>query len=206
MKELKKSIKYVYKSVNLYLDDIKKIYELMKSHDSELTMTNDDYIFDNVDELMDLKRGSIDVLKIQNKNFDMRFELSEHGVELNIDKDTPTAMGIYIQIKEIIEKRKRRIIPLNYICGIGIGSGFTICLYFFDNVFFRVIGATIAILSLLLGYFTFQSVSSKIILKYKIDSPPFIKRNLDSIIVSIIFLLLGIILTVMAQKLFGIQL
>lgn len=198
MEKIEKLINQTFNPVILYLDDIKKIYELMESEEPELRIITDDYILDNIDELSNLKRESINVLQISKDHYNFRFEMGESDIRFVSGKDTPAISGIYLQIKEIMKKRERKLVSffrskafILIFPGIG-GMLFWFGILRWKSVHAIVIGLAIFLLTILISFkYTFGSYQSKIILKYKIDSPSFFRRNRDEIIIGIVFYILG---------------
>ncbi len=163
-----KPYEYRLDPIKVYLDDIEYIVQVLEGAGASVKLDSRDFVIGNVADLRDQKNiERVSNLTISFENPDGEIFLGSDRATLSLSEDSPSSRALIDHIKESLLKTKR----------------------FFATLLSRLIYFPISV------YFTEKAFEhSIIILKYRRDEPPFLKRNLDSIILSIIFTIVGAVL------------
>lgn len=112
-----KPLKKRYKKIDIYLDDIKNIYGLLKEKDHRTTIETDKYKFQDWDTFI-ANTSSTATLHFQTYEFQLLVHLSiePDGTSLNMDfsQDNDTALAVFSKINEILEPLQRKINNLSF--------------------------------------------------------------------------------------------
>lgn len=196
----------------LYLDDIEKIVETMLQISDKVEISNEEYSFESLDELKELKQEALRNLEITASHPSrISIHFKKDSIYLHASDDAPASRGILEKIKEIVAQRSRRLV---WLLNSNFLSGGFFALSMIVFIFYGVIDGNgycflAGIIGVIIGWFwSWRSIRSQhfnysvIILKHRIDAPSFFKRNRDKIIIAIIASVIGGIVVVVFQKIF----
>lgn len=223
MEDIKQSISIsIYlPSVKIYLDDIEKIISILnEANPSEIKLESETKRF-NFNEISDLKQDKLNSLEIKalfSNHSDFSVSLNNHycgKIHLYCWDNSIKNHGIAKKLKDLFVTKKRVLLNMIFNDKLFIASGIVIPtsislilklnpkLYReFIVVLLFVIGICFLIFLLNLPPVLNLIHKNIIFLKYKKDSPNFIKRNKDQIIIGIILSIVGFALGILSTKLF----
>ncbi len=209
----KEKILTLTQPTKFFLEDVEQIYSIIDEVTESVSVENDDYEFNNLQELLDIKSLSLTNLKLVGyKNYlpQIFFFVNPGSIYIRINKDETSLLGTIEKIKEIIGARKRHLIPsqtflrsfalLPLILAI---SGLVIKLLIRnqDGVFYTLLGIS---LFLNVPYWFLNNLpKNQIILSYSKNLPSFWKRNSDTIIVAVITSILSLTIGYIFGKITG---
>lgn len=198
----------------LYLDDVKRIVDIMTGPETSPTIEADNFRMDSVEELSDLLKEEIHDLKIVRKKPYVSLELSPRNAWLHIKQDDDVSWGIFERVKNVLAERKKpfswllhtpvlQMLLILAIMAIPFLGGYT------SNNRLLTIVPILTSVPLLAWWFVYTEYHerrwfSTIILKNRIESPSFLKRNRDTILIALIGAILGGLLLNLAQHLIAI--
>ena len=209
MKKIVHSRTEYFKPVVLYLDDLEKIFEIIKEVCKKIIISTSEYEIENLNELKELNKESLNYLKINGQEPWLVLEIDFSNLYLYIHEEDAMSRGIFEKVKQILKDRKRKYSWLskdNFVGSIGtLLLGILIFSIYIGikqkNLFYISIG----ILSLLLGFiFTRISLNlgyNEIYLKRRAESKSFWKRKKDEIIIAIISAMIGSVFTILSLML-----
>ena len=196
---------------NLYLDDVKYLYELIseiseaKDVSIKIKTKDTEYELETLDDIMKIESfpvNDFNYIKISCLKPYMVIDLTNYNAEVFISKDTPVLRGTMEKVKSRIKMRSRKlswlisnpflpaipfIIALNYIKdGQYINGGIIIglCLILY-------------LLGLYLNFYKYSIIHTK----FKKNLPSFFERNKDKIILAIFLIPITALITVVIQNL-----
>lgn len=201
---------YYYQPTKFFLEDLERIYSIISEITESINIRNDDFEFENLQDLQKINTADVSNLKIVgNKNGLPQFILFIYSklIYISAESDEPALLGGIEKVKEIIKTRKRPILLSNTnvivisIIGLILTSiaGVLLALSVNTVLLIRLLIAA----SLILDLYAFSQLffgKNQIILKYSKESPSFWRRNSDKIFVAIIAsvctVILGYIITI----------
>lgn len=207
MKKLAKQLSESLPPVKLFLDDIEKIVEIAGELSKEIELSTDEYSFANVNDLSQLQQEELTALNVHIYYFDLWLNFTPSYVSLSVQGNTATHIGVFQEIKNFIQSRRRKFLTayknvLIWILGL-IGLGVVIAapiLHIRGLLLIGVFATVIIIIALnILYYYITHRRYSIIILKRRIEQPSFLKRNKDKIILSLFSAVIGAILYVLIE-------
>ena len=162
--------------------------------------------------MTELKRDFFTHLSFSISEPHISLALTPAHIFLYIGKDDPVSRGIFEKIKNVLVQRKRP--PawlLNSFLISGLVTGFSPILLFVgfskSNLLLIVLGFLTLLVGALWSWYGFQNQFKRysiIIPKYRIDSPSFLKRNGDRIVLATISAIIGGVITLLFAKGFGV--
>jgi hypothetical protein len=203
MERITRTLSRSFKPVRLYLDDIEEIVTIIKEIDAQPKIQVEDFRLDNLEEMTSLKKDMLHEMNISSTRPYISLEMRPSWIRLYISEDKAESRGIFEKIRTILVSRKR---PFTWI----IHNSFLYsvwCILALYGVVWGVrlksiiLTASFAIIFILAIVFTIYGINDQfkrytiIIPKYKQDSPNFIKRNRDKIIIAIISAIIGAVLS-----------
>lgn len=209
MREITKSHGQRLEPVKLYLDDLERIVEVLRSVSSDIRITTGQYALDNLGELPLLKREFLRELEITIREPHVSLECSHSGIWLYISDDNPISRGLFDKVREILLQRRRLLAPLGFVSGLG-GALFSAGLFALFRGMIKahaitVVGAilclALAIGAIWYSYWEQERGYAIIIPKYEMDAPSFLKRNADQVALAVISAILGGLIALLLAKL-----
>jgi|WetSurMetagenome_2_1015567.scaffolds.fasta_scaffold299480_2 hypothetical protein len=209
----KEKILNINQPTRLFLEDLEQIYSIINDTMGSVSVENDDYEFENLQDLLELKSPSLTNLKLvgyKGKWPQIFFFINPGSIHIRIDKDEPSLLGTIEKVKEIITARKRYpmlspAIKLLLSC-VPFVLVLSSLIYLFvsrkpDGAFYTLIGLS----WLLIVPVLFLNIPprNQIILAYSKNVPSFWKRNSDGIIVATITSILTLIIGFLFGKITG---
>jgi len=212
MKKITRSYGEHLKPVKLYLDDLEKVTRILSDVTENVNLSTDEYSLDNVRQLQELKREYITELEIKIREPHVSLSLKPDNVWLYISQDDPVSRGLFEKIKKTLLECKHprswliQTAWMAFVAGSIVGGGIILALYGIvkQNYLHFSIGVASIVLSLLWSWYDHKTelrMYSIIILKHRIDTPPFFKRNADHIVLAFISAILGGVITLIVTEL-----
>lgn len=111
MKKKEKSKRKEYLlPIQIYFEDLKKIEETLNEHTKQLTITTDEYEFENLDELYEKFKGTkLESLNIRSSSPHTKVEFDKFSASIYIGSSDTISCGIYHKIDKILSNRKHGI-------------------------------------------------------------------------------------------------
>ena len=187
-------------TLKLYKEDLDEILEIMRAADNKVTIGDDEFIYDSIEELQKRKGRVIKRLDLSNSASSLTFTMGNREVKLTRAGDIET-ISPYTQIKEILNKCRRKpwdtilhpylIIPI--IVSIFVAAFFS-DRYLSEKATVAILTPTILmlVLSLVLHH---EGIFSRIVLISKHEEQSFWIRNKDAVIVAVISAIVASALT-----------
>lgn len=200
MKKKRKPLSKVIPSLNLYIEDIIEIIEKLEAYCEKVKISDNEFEYDSIEEIIDKKGHYPRVLKIQ---------AFTPNILLSFDRaDFPTFSSVYIIDDDEIEiigwmreYFKRRKNWKTYVFNFDIAIIFSVATTVV-NIIYEKFGFPLETVTkytwLMFSYFVYTMIiqlgySYKIVLKKKYEEESFMSRNKDGIILLIISCLVTII-------------
>jgi hypothetical protein len=191
------------KPVCLYLDDLKEIVSILEGTCEKIDIQTDDVLLDSLDEIGDLKKEILNNLTISGKNPYVSLSMQPYRIWLYIHEDTPESRGLFQKVKLVLVRCQR---PLARILHNTALSGLSSWIWILTGVAAiklksRLLGLCVGLLFILSTVWVFYGIryydrrSIIVVPKNRIDSPSFVKRNLDKIIVGLVCAIIGALIT-----------
>jgi len=203
MKKVPQSHGEQLKPVKIYFDDLKEIIDILKTTCKQIKIQTEEYLLDDLNELSALKKEILHSLTITGLNPYICLDMTPYRISLYINEDSPESRGLFEKIKEILVRRRRRLASLLH-NPILQGISLPITIWGLYNalkmkspflIFLTGVSFLLCIFWWIYGNKDRTQRYTIIIPKYRIESPGFLKRNKDSIIVGIISALTGALIT-----------
>lgn len=201
MKRKFNSFKKEFPPIKLYLDDLKKIANILSEKCSVVSIGTDDCIFLNIDELKELDATLIKDLEISCKNPYLRLSFRPYRAELYFSEDNIENRGLASKLEDIIQKRQRNklfwwtVNSANILFAISL----SLIIYWQTN---SLVAAYIAFILLSFAFIPLVIKFKRhttILLKNKKDDIGFYSRNKDKIILTILGAGIGAVFTLLVQ-------
>ncbi len=189
-------------TLKLYKEDLDEILEIMRAADNKVTIGDDEFIYDSIEELQKRKGRVIKRLDLSNSASSLTFTMGNREVKnANSGAGDIETISPYTQIKEILNKCRRKpwdtilhpylIIPI--IVSIFVAAFFSYC-YLSEKATVAILTPTILmlVLSLVLHH---EGIFSRIVLINKHEEQSFWIRNKDAVIVAVISAIVASALT-----------
>lgn len=210
MKRRTKELRCRVGSVKLYLDDIRELVRVMRpvSDEGELKIESRDYEFAGVEELGNLNRDALHKLKIVYGKSSSRVSVLIDGssVVVECDEDAPTFRGVYAEIGELLESRKRwwNWIDSNWVYGaMGASVGLSVLLIMMATIYVDLLmgwcgfGFAMVFLIFLLTRAAARNLRvSEIVLQERSEHESFWQRNKDKITLALITALVTMVFSI----------
>lgn len=173
MQRRRKPLRRPLPPLKLYLDDLEEVAEIISGAGTgTLVVETDDYAFDSVDDLKNLREKRIRSLDIRSDDPNIHVHFGPSSSEIHGPADVPELMGVASHIEDALKKRRKRVyMPARKSTPEGIGSQGEIINY------------------------------TTIIPKRRSDSPSFWARNQDRVILLVFGWALGVTSTIIASQL-----
>lgn len=191
------------KPAKVYLDDIKEIIGFLENTCKEVEIQSGDNLLDSLGELQSLKKEVLHDLTISGKQPYISVDMNPDSLSLYITEDTPESRGLFEKVKDVLVRCRRPFTWLLHNSFLsGIPWGFA--------VFFALLGAktqswslaTLSVILSLLGliwvFYSIRDWSKRytvIVPRHRIESPGFVKRNKDKILLAIFSAIFGALVT-----------
>lgn len=197
----------------LFLEDVEQIYSTISETADSVSIENDDYEFESINDLQEIKSSSLTNLKFigyQNEWPQFFLFINPNSIYIRIYNDEMHLLGTASKVKEIISVRQRRFPPsrvtLVFLWVIAVVTSLVGLVIKFatqnHNEIVYTLIATTWIINILLVVLV-KIPKNKINLTYSKNMPSFWKRNLDKIITGVITSLLTLIISYLFGKTTG---
>lgn len=185
--------------VRVYLDDIQEIIGILRDSCEEVLIQTSNNQLDNVDELVSLRKDMLHDLKIYGRRPYISIDMEPNQIWLFVSEDTPESRGLFEKVKVVLLKCTR---PFTWLLHSSFLNGIAWPLTILGAVLSwrmnsNLLTAFFAILFLLCvlwvvyGYYDRFNRYTVVVPRHRIDSPNFLKRNTDKIVLAIISALIG---------------
>ena len=222
MKKLAQRILIDLPPVRLYLDDLEEIETILKSEFKRLKIRSEGFELSSVSELREFKKDKVKDLDISVcDSFYMYLSLNKGSARISSEQDDIRVVGIIEKIKQIVTRKSSVFkfmrwkdlllihLVISAVCGLLLAkflvslmspgpSGF---LFGGRPIYMGALLSFFAIVDFLLYRLAFRSYSV-IYLLPKNESPGFLKRNKDQLLVAFISALIGAIAALVLPALF----
>jgi hypothetical protein len=191
-------------SAKLYLDDVRRVVEILRQASEEVSLLAEGFALDNWEELPALKKECIRKLSISSHSPYVSLDLGPSQIFLYIKENTPLSRGLFEQIKTVVRARSRPFKWLTsftaltlaaFVAGSCLGSLAVLgaSIYTKNVLAFATLLFVVLIFGSWSGYGYYVQLShySTVIPKYRIESPGFFKRNGDNIFLALISAVIG---------------
>ena len=165
MKELKKTISVSLPPIRLYLDDVQRIYDILKKNCERIDIKTDKYEFNDVSDLEKLKATKIHKLDFSCYTPYISIGFNTSSARIYIGEDTTLNRGVLSEINEVLSNCRRNVVrlfiksnPSFYLTSVAI----ILSILAYEHTQGWVAGALIAII-----------VASAVSLVYTIGERPF---------------------------------
>lgn len=207
----KERITTIKQPTKLFLEDLELIFSILQETMDKVEVENDDFEFDNIQDLSQIKADSLIRLKFfgyKNNMIQIFIYICPKYISIILKKDDPILIGTIEKIKEIFGARKRnfflspKTVLVFSIIGLVISVSYLGSQLFLEVksfFFIPLIGMISSVLSLFFLYFS----KNQIILSYSKNAPSFWKRNQDKIIIGIITSFLTLLLSFVLGRVFN---
>ena len=197
----------------LFLEDVEQVYSTISETAESVSIENDDYEFESIKDLLEIKSSSLTNLKLigyQNEWPQFFLFINPNSIYIQINKDEAPLLGTAEKVIETIGARKRRFMPssqtLQILSGLAILLAISSLVVKFavknsNEYFYALIAATWLLNILILVLVNLPK--NKINLAYSKNVPSFWKRNSDTITVAIITSILTLIISFIFGKVTG---
>ena len=191
------------KPVKIYLDDLEEIIDCLKNTCQEIEIQSGENLLDDLDELPALNKEVLHDLRITGRKPYISVDMKPHQIWLYIAEDIPKSRGLFEKIKATLCRRRRLLAPLlhnSFLVGVSLSLtiwGLIIGLKM-QSAFLVSLFGVFLLLCVFWGIYGFKDQTQQytvIIPKYRIESPGFMKRNRDNIILAVISALIGALMT-----------
>ena len=202
MKKIVKSYCEIIKPVKLYLDDLTEIVEILKGACEEVCIQIEDVQLDDLDEISSLRKEVIFDISVRGYEPYVSVEMKPHTIHLYIQEDTPESRGLLEKVKTVLLRCRRFTLFLDnapYIFGTLLGFSIGIFVILKERpMVFGILNLALFMAVVLSFKFVFNEKLkhyTTVVLKYKIETPGFFKRNKDRILLALISASIGAIVT-----------
>lgn len=191
------------KPVRLYLDDLKEIVSILEGSCEEVDIQTDDVLLDSLDEIGDLKKEVLNNLTISGRNPYVSLSMQPYHIWLYIHKDTPQSRGLFQKVKLVLVRCQRPLAHILHNTALSVLSSWIWILTVMAAIALksRLLGLCAGLFFILSIVWIFYSIryydrrSIIVFPKNRIDSPSFVKRNFDKIIVGLVCAIIGALIT-----------
>lgn len=190
---ISKSISYL----RVYIDDIEKFYALLNEISTNVEFELGDYKIENVAEISQIHDEKITDFKIISKDPYIVIDYSDLGARIYVSNPDASQELVINKIEKILIERRNgffSFIDKNYTY-FSVFAGILVFVTLLIQSHFSQIAALIITVMFFLSVVFITGRKSSIIMSYKKDYPSFFSRNKDDILISIIFLILGWVLS-----------
>ena len=212
MKEVTENERKYLSAMTLYLDDIEHLANVFrkKSKDNEVrinvTMDSRSYELDNIAELIKLQERASKLEKIHFKIRDpyISLDIEKGSADIYIAENDDSSIGMMQKVLKFLKKKRKHLYFLiNYWWSIAFFNISLIVMAVAEEEGIESLEpvALVSFLSALLwGFFVWIIGKNTIYTKKRVELPNFFARNKDKIIISTIFLILGIVVKTIFDK------
>ncbi|WP_291122310.1 hypothetical protein [Flavobacterium sp. UBA6046] len=210
MEKLNKSNSKYYDAPTLYLDDLRRIEEILKSSTTDYSLETGDYNFVDIDELLQQRDGdTLTDIEFKSRKPYISINFNKSNSRLYCGDNETTTLGIFHKVDELLSSTVyKRSILFSYLVYFIILIAYFIILiaYFIGQTLFSI-NAVLSIFLLLVFViyaitFMYLNINKKKtevhLYKRQNRRENFFKRNGDAIWVAIIAVILGVVLTIVA--------
>jgi len=206
MKRLDKPLSESYSPVKLFEEDLELIEDLLSSAKG-LEIRSEEYEFSKLEELKKkYKNKIIDELVIRTDEPYLRIEFRKLRAELYVGSDNDAAAGLFYKIDSVIKAARRQPSFLySYFTIVGGIWILGLSRYAFHGLVNQAI-SFIYYLFLVWAVWAFYiraSAHSQIVFLKRNDLKSYLEKNKYKLVERAIFLALGVVLTIIIQKLAG---
>lgn len=203
MQKITKSIYVSLPIINIYVDEVREIYNFLAEHcKGGVGIEILDYKLDSIEEINNLPYEMVHNLEITCQEPYIRIRLEKHSASINASEDTIENEGIVAKLKEILLKHKLIVIPVigySFITGIAGGLTFfpiymTMYAYYskdYAHAILWFIAFTLLLTMTCNMWHQYYCRYSTIYLRARKEKDSFWKRNKDQLIMLLIGFLLG---------------
>jgi hypothetical protein len=209
----KKRIISIYQPTRLFIDDLEQIYSAMCETMHKVSIETDDYEFENIQELAELKTPKLTNLKMVGYKDNWPyffFFMYPNSIHIRVEKDETELLGTMEKVKEIISVHKRPLLPASRASQILFSflpliAIVVAIIYAFvsksqDAFYYTLFGVSI-FLNIPVWIFNLSPKNQAILSDSK-NASSFWKRNSDTIWVAIITTILTLIIAYFFGKIF----
>ena len=203
MKKILQSYGESIRPVRIYLDELEDIIGFLDGTCEEIVIQCGNMLLDNLDELSTLNKELVHDLTIRGKRPYVSLDMKPDDIWLNIGEDTPVSRGLFEKIKAVLVRCRRpftRILHSGYFVGFALGLSINGVAYGIYKEFKVLVALSLVLfaVSVFWTFYGFQDWRKRytvVVLKHRIESPGFGKRNRDKIVLVIISALMGALIT-----------
>lgn len=210
MKKISKPLSKEYRLVHLYLDDLRKIEDVIhEAKPKSYKITADYYEYNTVSEISN--NGPIYELKIQSYDPYINIEFRKYGASVYISNDDLKLSGVFSKINQILTKSERKVMGFptsNTFVSIVFGAIEGQLISYALPIKFDGMGISLLLVSIVFGLylilaFSFVFRNACVIETIsRRDKQSFLKKNQDQLILIILGAFLGAIATVLLERFF----
>lgn len=198
----KKSITENCPMSTIYLDQIENVLELLRqSNVKDIKIDTNEYKIQDLDELSRIyKNNSKICLYIRSDNPDISIELTPYGVRVFGGDGSNKTVGLVNKISEVLSQNDKPFINFFHEYGpwfmpLPLLPTFLILFNLISSGPHIIILTIILCIPLIIFVYSLVTPGAQIVLSQKNDSPGFLKRNKDQLII----FALGILATLITQ-------
>ena len=198
MKKIYRHSSKFYKPVRLYRDDLDAIFNIFKHETKSFKILIGDYELDDYNDIEDLKDKYLTNLDIRSTEPNISLSFTDRTISIHLDNNDVLSLGCCHKIEEILSQNS--IFYLKHYLLITLVLYFTLyalCFIIFKNPLSIYTSSAVALtfMGFIFIDIKFRLIKhSKIYLNYKKDTPGFITRNFDKIVLSIFATIFGILI------------
>ena len=210
MKRIPQRLSYKLGPIHLYLDEIEKIIEHLRSGAETVDVDAGEFHLEPTDKLADIKGAEIHDLTIESSNPHIAVQLWPRSAELIAYRDDPNTRGLFEVIKDELITHQRLFSGFHrypMAGGVTLGLSPSVLLFLPIPTAQRLIATALmfalgVLMSLPVLRILHKSYST-VVLRYRAERPSFWQRKGDEILIALISAIIGSLLTLGITKLFG---
>jgi hypothetical protein len=195
------------KPVKLFLDDIASLAEIVGEISSNIKITADEYVLNDVAELARLGTDTVAHLSISAENLTLALEFTPFSASLSCGEKVPRR--IHNRLHSLLAARRRRLawVFRNTVPAILVGFSFSLALIGINRGFRLVIIGSILLFALSVfwaawGFRSYFRHYSLIVPKPSDDKASFWLRNRDSAVIGTFLAIIGALIPIIINALF----
>lgn len=203
MDKKKKSYRVELPPLVVYFDEIEEIIDCLKELSTEISIETENYSLSDISELKEINKNQINQLEIRSRDPYISVDLGKSSASIYISEDNAAERGVLEKIRLLLERRKRKLAWLahsSFLSGATTGASSWFFLFGAMNRDLTLIMQGILLLALGVFWMVFGHKNqfkqySIIFTSSKEQTPGFLVRKKDDIIVALISGSIGALIT-----------